>query len=120
MIEVKDCSSGGALLHTSALIGQDAAVICSCFMGLMCKGLAAHGVRAVFREAQVPQPNLGEFPLPVYHVFFLCNRKGVALVWQQFISYIKKKKKILHANGLASQDFESQPSIMGNLALHND
>lgn len=30
------------------------------------------------------------------------------------------KKKILHANDLASQDFEFEPSIMGNLGLHND
>lgn len=54
MIEVKDWSCGCAPLHTSALIGQDAAVMYSCFMGLTCKGLAAHGVKSVFREAEVP------------------------------------------------------------------
>lgn len=61
----------------------------SCFMGLTCTGLAAHGVKSVFREAEVPELNLGKFTPPVYH-FFLYNLKGVALVWQQFISYIKK------------------------------
>lgn len=60
----------------------------SCFRGLTCKGLAAHGVKSVFWEAEVPKLNLGKFAPPVYH--FLYNLKGVALVWQQFISYIKK------------------------------
>lgn len=69
MIEVKDWSCGCALLHTSALIGQDAAVMYSCFMGLTCKGLAAHSVKSVFREAEVPKLNLGKFTPPVYHFF---------------------------------------------------
>lgn len=117
MIEVKDWSCGCALLHTSALIGQDAAVIYSCFMGLTCKGLAAHDVKSVFREAEVPKLNLGKFTPPVYH-FFYTILKELHLFGSSL--FLILKKEILHANGLAPQDFEFEPSIMGNLGLHND
>lgn len=62
-----------------------------CFMGLMSNAPAARGVKSVFWEAELPKLNLGKFTLPVYHIFFLDNLKGVAFVWQQFISYIKKE-----------------------------
>lgn len=60
------------------------------FMGLLSKAPAARGVKSVFWDAELPKLNLGKFSILVYHIF-LYNLKGVALVWQQFISYIKKE-----------------------------
>lgn len=102
-----------AILHTVAFI----ALTYACFMALLSKAPAARGVKSVFWEAKLPKFNLGKFSIPVYHIFYIILKElhlfGSSL-------FLILKKKILHANDLASQDFEFEPSIMGNLGLHND